>query len=85
MVLSYQECKDRNTQFLHRKIRLDATKYCLPLDYVYRKSFIICAMEIAIIMTIHKSIEFQFVRIYIYIIYRGNISKPMNYDINTFT
>ena len=58
MVLSYQECKDRNTQFLHRKIRLDAKKYCLLSDYVYRKNFIICAMAIAILMTIHKSIEF---------------------------
>ena len=43
----------KNTQSFHRKPR-NATKYCLPFDYVYRKIFIICAMS-AIMMIIHKN------------------------------
>ena len=53
LVFSYQEFR-KNTEFLHRKIPRDATKYFLLFDYVYRKILLFVQYTVAIIMIIYN-------------------------------
>ena len=85
LVFSYQEFR-KNTEFLHRKIPRDATKYFLLFDYVYRKILLFVQYTVAMIMIIYNK-RFIFISFETFIqnmmIYAKRCNQMINFSSNS--